>query len=606
MESIKIQLREDIKMIKDDWGYMDQNLSKDEFAFNYWVLSRLYTIDEQIIPSLVTDYNDKNIDCFVHYEDTKELFIIQNKYYSDTTPLSRNEASDFLTTPISVLKNNAYTRSKDLQKAFNQAKKDPDYKIWLHFYISNEKTKDNDDVMRLFNQFNYQDDQIDAFIGAEIFTLSDIRDKYYGKRYRENKKFTYVLDTTNKATALNILPEEFKLPNMLKTHYIMTSVYQLYDMYLAADKCEYPLFEENIREFLGTKGINNGIIKTLKNPNERHKFFYYNNGITIICDDSGKKHKTKKYALELINPQIVNGCQTINSIYEVLSSYGSNEEIRKEFENTYVITKVLVFGEKTHEDKRFYSDIVKYTNTQNSINEKAFASNTNYFDNMQREFRKRGLLLAVKPSDVNKFTLEYKDKYKFAELKKQSYDLFAYFDIDNGKVKDYIIPLEKLLQVLLAFIENGYFAFTKKNYVLKRSSKIYEEYSLKFHEYLSFDEMIKVYFLYKKAEFDKKASTDKKTPIPYYVVNFISYKVDKSNREEIGNFCRTVFDDKEYFNSIYNLIKKVTTQYRSEYCNKNNLEYNEMIKNKIDLEILEKSINNALMYSDFDDKAVFK
>ena len=60
--------------VKKEYGYIDDELQRDAFAFNYWVLSRLYSLDEEVIPSYVTDIQDKGVDCFVHYEDTKELF----------------------------------------------------------------------------------------------------------------------------------------------------------------------------------------------------------------------------------------------------------------------------------------------------------------------------------------------------------------------------------------------------------------------------------------------------------------------------------------------------------------------------------------------------
>lgn len=599
MESIKNQLIEDLKLIQTDWGYIDTNLKKDEFAFNYWILSRLYSIDEQLIPSLITEYNDKNIDCFVHFEETKELFILQNKFYSEETPLAREKASDFLTTPISILNEGKYTRSKDLQKAFDKAKKDPDYKIWLHMYVSNTKISDEGDVPLLFKQFQCNVPDIKAYVGAELFDLKSIKDIYYGKRYRNQKKFTYILNTKNKATSLNILPEEYNLPEMLRSHYIMTPIFELYDMYRKAEKSDYPLFEENIREYLGTKGINNGIIKTLKNKAERTRFFYYNNGITIICEGAGKKSNNNSYSIELTNPQIVNGCQTINSINEVLSSV--NEElIKEEFKDTYVMTKVLVFDNELEDNQRLYKDIVKYTNTQNSINEKAFASNNEYFENLKVEFRKRGLLLSVKPSDTNKFLDEYEDKYKLAELKKMSSELFSFFELPNGKTSDFIIPLEKLLQVLLAFVEDGYIAFTKKNHVLKRNSKIYDDYSMKYHDYLSFDNMIRLYFLYKKAEEDKKLSQDKKTPIPYYMIDYVG------SVSSIGEYGKTadkldqLFCDKDNFNKIYSFMSKLTSQYRSEYYSKYSFEYNEMIKKEIDKDIVEKNIKNGLMFTDFE------
>lgn len=119
MSNFREQIREDIQLIQKDYGYIDDNLQRDEFAFNYWVLSRLYGMDEEMIASNVTDINDKGIDCFVHYEDTKELYLIQNKYYDESTPVDRSDVADFLKTPLSILIEQKYKRSEELQKIYN-------------------------------------------------------------------------------------------------------------------------------------------------------------------------------------------------------------------------------------------------------------------------------------------------------------------------------------------------------------------------------------------------------------------------------------------------------------------------------------------------------
>lgn len=593
MKDFRLQLEEDIRLIQEDWTHIDSNIVKDEYAFNYWVLSRLYNIDEQIIPSNITEYNDKSIDCFVHFEESKELYIIQNKYYSDNTVLSREKVTDFLITPLSILDQGTYKRSRDLQKIFTKAKKDSDYKIWLHMYVSNNKVKNNSDIQNLFKNFTVDNIDIKAFVGAEIKDLNDIGDLYFGKSYSEKTKFSYTLNTKNKATSLNILPEEYNLPGMIKSHYIMTPVIELYDMYKKAYNKSYPLFEENIREFLGTNSINTGIIKTLRSNSDRTKFFYYNNGVTIICEGAGKKNNTGKFSIALENPQVVNGCQTMNSIYEVLSTY-AEEDLMQAFCDTYVMVKILLFN-KNNENNGLYKEIVKYTNTQNSIPDKAFASAKDYFYSLQKEFKQRGFLLCVKPSDKNKFKIEYSDKHKLLELKRKNRRFFELFGLENDKLVDIEIPLEKLLQVYLAFEENGYFAFTKKNQVLKPKSKIYLEYSLKIHEKLNIDNMIYLYMLYKKAEKDKNNSNDRKTPISYYLVDYISLAFRNCKDDQaVSEKFDEIFLDANTINLVYDFGKKLSTKYRRKYFKDHGLEYNEMIKKEIDQDILSYEIKDLL------------
>lgn len=171
------QIQEDLKLLKENLAW-DPNISKDEYTFNYWILSNIYNLDEEECNGNITEYNDKGIDCFVHYEDDKELYIIQNKYYSEDTPLNSKELSDFLTRPLSKLKDGKYTRSKELQKIFSKIRDDNQYKIFLHFYVTNNNY--NEDVISVLKNFKSEN------VYVELFGLDKIREKYFGKSYKEN------------------------------------------------------------------------------------------------------------------------------------------------------------------------------------------------------------------------------------------------------------------------------------------------------------------------------------------------------------------------------------------------------------------------------------
>ena len=67
--------------------------------------------------------------------------------------------------------------------------------------------------------------------------------------------------------------------------------------------------------------------------------------ITVICDSMSKVSlQTSLYnmnaAFTIENPQIVNGCQTVNSIYESLKNEDP-ETIEKEYKDTFVMLKIL-------------------------------------------------------------------------------------------------------------------------------------------------------------------------------------------------------------------------------------------------------------------------
>ena len=604
MSNFREQIREDIQLIQKDYGYIDDNLQRDEFAFNYWVLSRLYGMDEEMIASNVTDINDKGIDCFVHYEDTKELYLIQNKYYDESTPVDRSDVADFLKTPLSILIEQKYKRSEELQKIFDRIHTDSDYKIWLHFYVTNDL--ESNDIESLINQFVFSDERVKAFVGVKYYKLSDISRIYFGDRFTNRIHFTAELTTRVSATSLDVRPKDYKLDWMIDLRFVMVNVADLYMLYRKAIEKNYELFEENVREFLGTQGINNGIIKTLKSATDRENFFYYNNGITLICEkcetlrgteaSRGNKESRNQYGFRLTNPQVVNGCQTINSIAEVLS-HCSEEDMLREFEKAYVLVKIYVFDEETKREKEgLDKNIVKYTNSQNGIDEKAFAAKQNYFLNLQEEFKKRGVLLLVKPSDKNKYTIEYKDKRKFAELKKKSVDLYELFDIDGTKLKNYMVPLEKMLKVLLAFYKDGFHAFRKGSTVLKLNSPYYREFSLNIDQQFTIDNMIKLYFLFNRADIDQKASSDKRTPIPYYVIGFLGKRFKNMDFNQRNDRLKRLFANKQTMLLIYEFYKNLTPLYAEEYLREKGEEYNSMIKQEIDDTLFERIFSQMLRF----------
>ena len=569
------QIKEDIDLLKLNLQW-DPDIEKDEYTFNYWILSNIYSLDEEESNSNITEYNDKGIDCFVHYEEDKELYLIQNKYYSEDTILSSRELSDFLTRPLAKLREGSYRRSVELQKIFNNIKNDKKYKIFLHFYVTNNhKTEDVNSIIKDFNDEN---------IFAKIFFLDDIKDKYFGKSYKENINLTTSLSVKNKASFLAIRPKEYKLPNMSEAYYVMAKVTEIFNLWKDAEEKDYPLFEENIREYLGgTSGINKAIITTLKDEEERGNFFYYNNGVTVICQSAKADSKTVK----ITNPQIVNGCQTVNSIAEALKN---SKDINKEFENVYVMVKILVIDIDANEFNNFYRDVVKYTNSQNSINEKVFGATLQPFFTIQKKLKNYGFLLNVKQSDKYQFKKYYKDKKELGELLNKAKSNISIGFLTIKRIQDIQIPLETLIQIIGAFMKDAYFSYTKKSYLLKPTNKeYYQNFSTRIGEFFTTESMVKIIILYKRAEIDKRISDDRKTPSPYYLLNFIGYDL---TRKQIDKqiFLKNISPDE--IDIIYDRYKTLSQKYFIAFKEEYNMEYNQMVKQKIDIKLMDKMLDN--------------
>lgn len=127
------------------------------------------------------------------------------------------------------------------------------------------------------------------------------------------------------------------------------------------------MFDDNVRDSQGSSAVNQEILSTLKEYPDR--FVLFNNGITIVCKNV--KTQNRKYVLE--NPQIVNGCQTCNMIYQAYRR-GVN------LESVQVIAKIV------GSDEEITQGIVRGANRQNIVYEEAFETIRSFHKNLEKYF----------------------------------------------------------------------------------------------------------------------------------------------------------------------------------------------------------------------------
>jgi hypothetical protein len=117
------------------------------------------------------------------------------------------------------------------------------------------------------------------------------------------------------------------------------------------------LFARNIRGFLGDTAINRGMTETL--GDEPEHFWYFNNGITIVCNSARKTTERGVSILRVSNPQIINGQQTTRTLHSA-SAKGA----------AVLVRVISIPRDPSQGDSRFerlVSSIVAATNWQNAI-----------------------------------------------------------------------------------------------------------------------------------------------------------------------------------------------------------------------------------------------
>ena len=126
------------------------------------------------------------------------------------------------------------------------------------------------------------------------------------------------------------------------------------------------LLEQNVRSFLQFTGkVNSGIRDTIRF--KPHMFLAYNNGIAATAD-AIELDANGRNIISISNFQIVNGGQTTASIYH------TEKKDKADISDVYVQVKFSVVKKKD-DYANIVSDISKFANTQNKVNNADFSAN---------------------------------------------------------------------------------------------------------------------------------------------------------------------------------------------------------------------------------------
>ena len=332
-------------------------------------------IEYDVAVQSVTDgYHDMGIDAVYNDTTQKKLILVQSKWRKDGNgSVSQEEASTFAEGVKRLLNFdfdgcNAKLAAK--QQEITAAIRDMDYQIEMIFCHTGTQDM-NDYALRPFDALLGQVNENDS-TDLLVFVETKLQDIYEYLANGQNSN-SIVLDDV-------LLTNWGSVESPLKAYYgtiPVTAIGAWYNQY------GNRLFAKNIRYYKGSTEVNQGINDVLKTQPD--KFFYYNNGIKILCQKITKKaaYSTSReiglFALEGVS--LVNGAQTTGVIGAVCA------EDPEAVASARIFVQMIDLGDS--EDTQA-TQITKLSNTQNRIDGKDFVSLDPQQDRLRMELSLAG------------------------------------------------------------------------------------------------------------------------------------------------------------------------------------------------------------------------
>ena len=397
--------------------------------FLHWVLTRVYEATEDDAADAIVDgANDLGIDAYlpVDFSDNK-IRLFQSKY---GTSHSMEAIAKFKEDVKRLLKSDVTKMRPELAHLVTKIR-DKNLKVECCYVTDQEVEYENEEYF-------------------EIIDIEEIIQRLWSriKKPAAGKKST------------------IKLEKMLGHENTILGILKLRELTEFISKNRDYVFESNIRQWMQFKTtVNKGIRETLQNVPD--KFFYYNNGITIVVSNF---EEIGNNSILLHAPQIVNGAQTSNSIVD-------RAKRTHNLDGSITVTIIRA------DDEEDQNNITKYRNSQNSVRGKDLVSLMDFHKSIKSQLQNSGYFYEIQAG-----SFDSKTKSQQSELKGDV--IYNKYLPDNHKK---VIVAKDAIQALVAGIEQRPTeSYSSPAQFLPRGSKyddvfnekLEDEYRLLFYPYL--------------------------------------------------------------------------------------------------------------------------
>lgn len=343
----------------------DQEKNYFSKALAAYSISVLYPeVDKnQVVYSIVDGTDDNGIDLIYYNHETNELCLVQSKYNENGTKEPSLGDIQKFTTGVKDLINLKFDK-------FNSKVNARKEEIINVLKISKLKLK----VVLVYTAINFSSHS-QREITDLLIDLNDHRDvadfelinqgRLHSSLYNQGDKRNIDIEVT--------LKQWGRYDGEIEAFHGEISGTQILELWNTYGNT---LFDSNIRKVLGNTDINKEIKKTLDTQPEF--FWYYNNGITLICEEVEKQriHGNSRDigVFDCKNISIVNGAQTVG----ILGKYGqASEESRDKLAEANVAFRIISITRADEDgnlyvDNNFANEVTTKNNKQNRIGSRDF------------------------------------------------------------------------------------------------------------------------------------------------------------------------------------------------------------------------------------------
>ena len=343
-----------------DYTTRPANDRQDKFltrSLAAYCLVMLAGLSEADAASAVTDeYNDNGIDAIHYDEQAQTLYIIQSKWHnSGSGSIDQGSILKFTQGVQYLIEDDFSTFGPRMQQ-----KRD---------MVQNALSKTNT-LIKLIVIYSGTEKLSKEVVTSLNKYVDDINDGINDDMSYRSVCLKEIHSHVSKGASADAIEEVIYLREWGKN----VSPYNSYYGKMAASdlgelwvKYESLLFEQNLRTFIGSSEVNESIKNTIKE--QPKKFWYLNNGVTIICQSM---EKTKKGGgnrdvgvFSCKGLSVVNGAQTVGCIGSIA------KQEQKLLSDVYVNVRFISMAKAPSD---FASEITRAANTQNRIEKRDFAA----------------------------------------------------------------------------------------------------------------------------------------------------------------------------------------------------------------------------------------